>query len=317
MKEGVSTIRQLGSDNKEQGKNKPGRVRSMAGRFNLIQPRNRGIMKNSLKKSKDSIESQANGTMNQLIEVYDYHDEQGRVVYQKCRYEPKSFSWRRPDINNPGQWIYNGALNGVQRVPYRLPELLSSNKDTPIVITEGEKDCDVLISIGFVATTLGSKEDCVKLLKTRGIQEYFRDRIIWLVADKDCKKGNRSGGYRAFRKSAVALVPVCREVRLFLLPGRGIKDSHDMVSTCGPDKAQEIIIVQSHRAGIFRSNGKKTLAQPNRPPISSAEILSCLDSNEDGDALLYQRLMAGRFCYDHSTGDWYKWESNSGVFPIG
>ena len=91
----------------------------------------------------------------------------GRVVYQKCRYEPKSFSWRRPDINNPGQWIYNGALNGVQRVPYRLPELLSSNEDTPIVITEGEKDCDVsLISIGFVATTFGSKEDCLKFLKT-------------------------------------------------------------------------------------------------------------------------------------------------------
>jgi hypothetical protein len=34
VKEGVSTIRQLGSDNKEQGKNKPGHVRSMAGRFN-------------------------------------------------------------------------------------------------------------------------------------------------------------------------------------------------------------------------------------------------------------------------------------------
>jgi len=36
VEEGVSTIRQLGSDNKEQGKNKPGHVRSMAGRFQPV-----------------------------------------------------------------------------------------------------------------------------------------------------------------------------------------------------------------------------------------------------------------------------------------
>lgn len=267
-------------------------------------------MKNSLKKSKDSIESQANGTMNQLIEVYDYHDEQGSVVYQKCRYEPKSFSWRRPDINNPGQWIYNGALNGVQRVPYRLPELLSSNEDTPIVITEGEKDCDVLISIGFVATTFGSKEDCLKFLKDPRIQEYFRDRIIWLLADKDCKKDNRAGGYRAFRKAAVDLTTVCREVRLFLLPGLGIKDPHDFVSTHGPTKATEMIIALAAKAGIFNALDHNSVAKTDQAPISSSQILECLDSNEDGDALLYQRLMEGRFCYDHTTHDWYKWEGN-------
>jgi putative DNA primase/helicase len=248
--------------------------------------------------------------MNQLIEVYDYHDVQGRVVYQKCRYEPKSFSWRRPDINNPGQWIYSGALNGVQRVPYRLPDLLASNKDTPIVITEGEKDGDVLISIGFVATTFGSKEDCLKFLKDPGIQEHFRDRTAWLVADKDCNEENRANGYRAFRKAAIALAHVCREVRLFLLPGLGIKDPHDFVSTHGPTKATEMIIALAAKARIFNALDHNSLAKTDQAPISSSEILSCLDSNEDGDALLYQRLMAGRFCYDHSTGDWYKWESN-------
>ncbi|MFA6222548.1 MAG: phage/plasmid primase, P4 family [Desulfomonilaceae bacterium] len=267
-------------------------------------------MKNSLKKIKDSVESQANGTRNQLVEVYDYHDEQGRVAYQKCRFAPKSFSWRRPDIKNPGKWINQGALKGVRRVPYRLPELLASNKDIPIVITEGEKDCDVLFNIGFVATTFGSKEDCVKLLKDPGIPEHFRGRIIWLVADKDCKKENRASGYKAFRKAAAALTHVCRETRLFLLPGQGIKDPHDLVSSSGPDKAGEIITAQAQRAGIFRSNGANTFDKPNNKPISSAEILACLDSNEDGDALLYQRLMAGRLCYDHSTGDWCKWESN-------
>ena len=245
-----------------------------------------------------------------LVGVYDYRDCDGNLAYQKCRYRPKSFSWRRPDINNPGQWIYSGALNGVQRVPYRLPELLASNKDTPIVITEGEQDCDVLISIGFVATTFGSKEDCLKFLKDPRIQEYFRDRIIWLLADKDCKKDNRAGGYRAFRKAAVDLSTVCREVRLFLLPGLGIKDPHDFVSTHGPTKATEMIIALAAKAGIFNTLDHNSLAKTYQAPISSSQILECLDSNEDGDALLYQRLMEGRFCYDHTTHDWYKWEGN-------
>jgi hypothetical protein len=36
VEEGVPIIWQSGSDNKEQGKNKPGHVRSMAGRFQQI-----------------------------------------------------------------------------------------------------------------------------------------------------------------------------------------------------------------------------------------------------------------------------------------
>jgi putative DNA primase/helicase len=245
-----------------------------------------------------------------LSGVYDYRDCDGNIAYQKCRYRPKSFSWRRPDINNPGKWIKQGALNGVQRVPYRLPEILSSNDDTPIVITEGEQDCDVLINIGFVATTFGSKEDCLKLLKDPSIQEYLRGRIIWLVADKDCNEENRASGYNAFRKAAVALAPVCREVRLFLLPGHGIKDPHDFVSTHGSTKARELIIALAEKARIFDPHEQTSPVKTNELSISSAEILKCLDSNEDGDALLYQRLMGGRFCYDHTTHDWYKWEAN-------
>ena len=267
-------------------------------------------MQNNLKKSKASVGSSTNGASKRLVEVYDYHDERGRVVYSKLRFEPKSFSWRRPDIKNPGKWINQGALNGVQRVPYRLPELLASTEESPVVITEGEADSDILASVGFVATTFGSKEDCVKLLKDPGIQEYFKGRIIWLVADKDCKKENRSSGYRAFRKAAVALGPVCRETRLFLLPGHGIKDPHDFVSTHGSTKARELIIALAEKARIFEPHEQTSPVKTNESSISSAQILECLDSNEDGDALLYQRLMEGRFCYDHTTHDWYKWEGN-------
>ena len=62
------------------------------------------------------------------------------------RTEPKDF---RP--LNP-----NGELNleGVERVPYRLQELLQGIKDSkPILLLEGEKDVDRSAEMGFVATT--------------------------------------------------------------------------------------------------------------------------------------------------------------------
>src|SRR5438094_6045428 len=64
-----------------------------------------------------------------VVATYDYRDERGELLYQVCRYEwvdadgkrQKDFSQRRPDGH--GGWIWK--LKGVQRVLYRLPELLA------------------------------------------------------------------------------------------------------------------------------------------------------------------------------------------------
>jgi hypothetical protein len=59
---------------------------------------------------------------------FDYHDENGRLLYQVERIDlngfkngkrNKKFIQRRPNGN--GGWISD--LDGVRRVPYRLPEL--------------------------------------------------------------------------------------------------------------------------------------------------------------------------------------------------
>lgn len=246
-----------------------------------------------------------------LVGIYDYRDREGNIHYRKCRYEPKAFSWRRPNPDDPGKWICKGALNGILRVPYKLPELLSSSSDRPVIITEGEADSDILTGAGFVATTLGSKEDCVKFFKEKRIQEYFSDRTVWLIPDKDCRKENRGGGYRAFRKVAEALATVCREVLLFLLPGHAIKDPKDFISVHGTAKAREMIIAMARKAPVFKARERNSpIKADDKVSVSSSQILECLASNEDGDALLYQRIMGGRFCYDHSTRDWYKWDGN-------
>jgi hypothetical protein len=84
-----------------------------------------------------------------IVACYDYCDEDGRLLFQTVRYEPKDFKQRRPD--GKGGWIWN--LDGVRLVPYRLPELLAASQDTWIFYPEGEGDAEALRSLGLAATT--------------------------------------------------------------------------------------------------------------------------------------------------------------------
>jgi 5S rRNA maturation endonuclease (ribonuclease M5) len=83
-----------------------------------------------------------------IVATYDYRDESGLCLYQAVRYDPKDFRQRRPD--GAGKWIWN--LDGVRRVPYRLPELLAAPTDQTVFVPEGEKDVDTLRAAGLIAT---------------------------------------------------------------------------------------------------------------------------------------------------------------------
>jgi len=87
----------------------------------------------------------------QEVARYDYTDESGHVLYQQIRYlmsnGEKSFRGYNPTTK---EW----KLEGIRRVPYRLPELLKGiEQKKHIFIAEGEKDVDTLVDWGFVATT--------------------------------------------------------------------------------------------------------------------------------------------------------------------
>src|SRR5262249_41442791 len=55
-----------------------------------------------------------------IVTTYDYQDENGKLLFQVVRFDPKGFRQRRPD--GRGGWLW--SLNGVRRVPYRLPDVL-------------------------------------------------------------------------------------------------------------------------------------------------------------------------------------------------
>ncbi len=82
----------------------------------------------------------------QVAATYIYYDEQNQAQYRVIRTQPKGFYQQRLE---GGEWV-NG-MNGVRRILYRLPEVLS-RPDEPVLVVEGEKDVDRLWAQGFVAT---------------------------------------------------------------------------------------------------------------------------------------------------------------------
>src|SRR5258708_1040416 len=84
-----------------------------------------------------------------IVAPYDYLTQDGDLLFQVVRFHPKDFRQRRPDGN--GGWTY--SLNGVRRVPYRLPELLGADKEQCVFVCEGEKDVERLRTLELVATT--------------------------------------------------------------------------------------------------------------------------------------------------------------------
>jgi DNA primase len=109
-----------------------------------------------------------------IVDQYDYTDENGKVLFQSVRLEPKDFSQRQPD--GLGGWDWN--IKGVRLVPYRLPKII--NAET-VYICEGEKDVHTLEGFGLVATCnpmgAGKWRD--------EFAEFLRSKNVVIVPDND------------------------------------------------------------------------------------------------------------------------------------
>jgi hypothetical protein len=112
----------------------------------------------------------------QIVAEYGYHDENGVLLFQCVRYEPKDFRQRAPK-GSDWEW----KLNGVRRVLYRLPELLKAGPSELVFIVEGEKDVDRLRSIGLVATCNVGGAGKWK----PEYNEHLRGRRIAVIPDND------------------------------------------------------------------------------------------------------------------------------------
>jgi hypothetical protein len=143
----------------------------------------------------------ATGTGRRIVESYDYLNDHHELLFQAVRYEPKGFSQRRPGAH--GGWVWN--LEGVRRVPYRLPELIdavAAKKD--VVIVEGEKDVEALRSLDIAATTCSGGAG-----KWRDdYNQHFSGASVVIIGDNDEPGRNHA------RDIAKTLAPVAARVRV-------------------------------------------------------------------------------------------------------
>ena len=132
---------------------------------------------------------------------YRYEDKEGEHAFDVIRYEPKGFRQQRPD----GIW----SLEGVERVPYRLPQMLEAIKEGKgILIVEGEKDVEAAVKMGLRATTLPG--GCWKWRDE--YLKYFKEANVACIPDKDAP------GRDGMNLIASKIVTVAKSVRWLELP---------------------------------------------------------------------------------------------------
>lgn len=138
---------------------------------------------------------------------YTYRDASGAAIYRTVRKERTGSDKRFEAQRLEGQrWV--NRLDGVERVPYRLPELLAADPQEFVYFVEGERKADKLASWGVVATAIafGCKG------WHRDYAQHFAGRSVVILPDNDIP------GREFAAKVTEALSGVARSVRILELP---------------------------------------------------------------------------------------------------
>jgi P4 family phage/plasmid primase-like protien len=176
----------------------------------------------------------ANSPRMNIVATYPYRDAGGKLLFEVCRLEPKGFFQHRPDPAAPGKWIPN--LQGVELVPYRLPELLTAVKaGETVFIAEGEKDVAALVDNGFAATCNAAGAG-----KWRNeFAKYFEGaKAVCVIADKDAPGRKHAAAVAANVRNKAKSV---KTIELPDVAGQSVKDAHDFFAAGGTaDQLREI-----------------------------------------------------------------------------
>ncbi|MBB6050418.1 DUF3987 domain-containing protein [Armatimonas rosea] len=197
-----------------------------------------------------------------LTNQYDYIDESGKLLYQALRYQPKEFRQRAPD--GKGGWSW--SLQGVRRVPYRLPKVIEqANAGKTVFIVEGEKDADALGELGLTAST--NAGGAGKWLE--GFGKYLSGAHVIILPDND------EPGTKHAREVAMSCLPYAASVRIVELPGLPVKgDVSDWLKLGGQRKSLLDLVKAS-------------------PRLTQEDMENVSDSSESGRYRTYKNTALG------------------------
>jgi len=165
-----------------------------------------------------------------IVQVYQYTDADGTVLFEKVRYLPKRFAVRRPDSTARDGYTYN-----LQNVPrplplYRLPELLEAIKRGEAVgVGEGEKDADRVLRETGIACTCNF--DGAGKWRKEYSDVLRAAKVVYLFADNDAPG-------RAHVRAIAKQLPNARIVEFPDLPEHG--DVSDYLATHTADELLEV-----------------------------------------------------------------------------
>lgn len=185
-------------------------------------------------------------------ESYNYRDRKSKTRYTINRTPNKGFPVSRPD----GQ----SGLNGEAKIPYRLPELLASNKEAWVFIPEGEKDCDTLACLGLAATTnpFGAGKWCDEF------NEYLKGRKVILLPDND------DPGRKHMQSIARSLYGIAKEIRIVELDD--LPEKGDVSDWMGTGGTIEGLTLRVNEAKTFKPESDRKLQSKTLSEVEPKEV---------------------------------------------
>ena len=167
----------------------------------------------------------------EIVARYDYANEAGELLFQVVRFEPKGFAQRRPEGTG---WAW--SLNGVRRVPYRLPRIAEAARvGGTVFVAEGEKDVHSLEGLGLTATCCPGGAG-----KWRGeYAELFRGVGAVVVIPDDDTPGRAHA--ETVAASLAGIVPKVKVVELFPEGDTGSDVSDWLAKADRPEQAKALL----------------------------------------------------------------------------
>jgi putative DNA primase/helicase len=170
-----------------------------------------------------------------IVAVYPYLDEEGKLLFEVCRYEPKGFEQRRPDPESKSGWAW--GLGCTRRVLWRLPQIAQASLETPVCVFEGESDVLAAERLDLLATTnpggsgMGWRKE---------YSETLRGRRVVLFGDND-----PPGRQHQQAVAGSLLMNGVAALRVMTLPGVPEKgDFRDFLKLPGTDKKRVIELIR-------------------------------------------------------------------------
>jgi len=208
----------------------------------------------------------------EIAAVYDYKDLDGNIIHSTIRYNPKGFAQRRPDPQSHGEYIWRDVFKSITPIIYNLAAVTTAIKEKqPVLLVEGEKDCDNLNKYGFVATTspmgAGKWRD--------SFSTFLKGGAIYIIPDND------EAGYSHFEKVVKSLVGKAEAVYLVDLPTAMPNiptggDISDFIEATPAEERQSAIEGLLANATLYEADSKET-SQGNGKKSQAEQLLELVE----------------------------------------